>query len=184
MPPPRHHSSHSKSSSKKSSSSSKNSVQGLIRSLETHKVNTLTELCRIERVAAECDDDQDVVAFQQPMTDAWAHYVASNQLLSELRGLTPNYPINHDVVNDALTLVRSDPDSNRSWNLAWLCLCKIRDAGLIPAYAQSDSWRPEMWGGRSPSHEEADQLSACFVYEWAQAVESMLQHWVMPPTWC
>ncbi|KAH7037202.1 uncharacterized protein B0I36DRAFT_62841 [Microdochium trichocladiopsis] len=165
-----------------STTTTQNSIQGLIKSLETRRVNTLTELCRIERVAAECEDEQDMIAFQQPMTDAWRHYVTSNQLLIELRGLTPNYPFNGDVVTDALSLVQHDPESNRSWNLAYLCLCKIRDAGLIPTHAQIDSWRPEMWGGRSPSHEEADQLSACFVYEWAQAVESMLQHWVIPPT--
>lgn len=103
-------------------------MQSLIKSLETRRVNTLTELCRIERVAVECDDEQDTLAFQEPMTNAWRYYVTSNQLLIELRGLTPNYPFNGDVVSDALTLVTNDPDSNQSWNLAWLCLCKIRDA--------------------------------------------------------
>lgn len=29
-----------------------------------------------------------------------------------------------------------------------------------------------MWGGRDPSQEEADQLGACFEWEWMQAIES------------
>lgn len=28
-------------------------------------------------------------------------------------------------VTDAQVRVRSDPESNRSWNMAWLCLQKI-----------------------------------------------------------
>jgi hypothetical protein len=103
------------------------STKQLIRSLETHRVNTLTELCRIERVAAACQSEDDALAFQGPMTAAWEYYVDSNQFLSELRGLTPNYPFCGDIVTDALLRVRSDPESNRSWNLAWLCLAKISE---------------------------------------------------------
>ncbi len=87
----------------------------------------MTELCRIERVAATCDNEEDVLAFQQPMTAAWTYYVNSNQLLTELRGLTRNYPFCGDILTDANLRVRNDPESNRSWNLAWLCLVKIRD---------------------------------------------------------
>lgn len=29
-----------------------------------------------------------------------------------------------------------------------------------------------MWGGRDPTQEEADQLGACFEWEWMRAVES------------
>lgn len=61
------------------------------------------------------------------MTAAWNHYVMSNQFLTELTGLTRNYPISSEIVNDALYRVQNDPDSNRSWNLAWLCLTKMRD---------------------------------------------------------
>ena len=97
----------------------------MIESLETHRVNTLTELCRIERTAACCENEEDAQAFQAPMTAAWEYYVNSNQFLSELRGLTPNYPFSGELINDAVGLVKSDPGSNRSWNLAWLCLIKI-----------------------------------------------------------
>lgn len=101
------------------------SIRQLIESLETHRVNTLTELCRIEGVAAACEHEEDAQAFQQPMTTAWAYYVESNQLLSELRGLTPNYPFGGDLLAEAKLRVRNDPESNRSWNMAWLCLSKI-----------------------------------------------------------
>ncbi|ORY55643.1 uncharacterized protein BCR38DRAFT_122904 [Pseudomassariella vexata] len=163
--------------------SSQSSTQQLIESLQTHRVNVLTELCRIERVAASCDNEENSRAFQGPMTSAWDYYVNSNQLLTELRGLTPNYPIVSELVNEAHRLVRNDPESNRSWNLAWLCLTKIQDNGLISVYATSESWRKEMWGGRDPSQEEADQLAQCFEYEWAQAVANMLRHWSVAPTW-
>lgn len=100
-------------------------IRRMIESLESHSVNTLTELVRIERVAASCDDESDAVAFQGPMTEAWNFYVSSNQFLTELRGLTRNYPFCGDILTDAQTRVRSDPESNRSWNMAWLCLQKI-----------------------------------------------------------
>lgn len=103
------------------------SVQQLIDSLETHRVNTLTELCRIERVAATTDNEEDARAFQAPITAAWGYYVSSNQMLTELHGLTRAYPFSGEVLADAVVRVRNDPNSNRSWNLAWLCLVKIQD---------------------------------------------------------
>jgi hypothetical protein len=78
-------------------------------------------------VAAACESEQDALAFQEPMTAAWSYYVSSNQMLSELRGLTPNYPFCGDILTRAQVQVRSDPESNRSWNLAWLCLVKMND---------------------------------------------------------
>jgi len=111
------------------------SIRNLIESLQTHRVNTLTELCRIERVAASCDSEDDARAFQEPMTAAWRYYVTSNQMLSELRGLTRSYPFCGDILTQARLLVDNDPDSNRSWNLAWLCLTKIRDEYVLPFFS-------------------------------------------------
>ncbi|KAK3695712.1 hypothetical protein B0T22DRAFT_370404, partial [Podospora appendiculata] len=159
------------------------STRQLIESLQTHRVNTLTELCRIERVAAACETEEDARAFQGPMTAAWDYYVTSNQMLSELRGLTTSYPFCGDILTQAQALVRSDPESNRSWNLAWLCLVKIRDDDLISTYAALEAARPEMWAGRLPEAEEAEQLAACFKYEWEMAVLNMLRHWQVSPTW-
>lgn len=48
-------------------------------------------------------------------------------MLTELRGLTPSYPFCGDILIHAQNLVQNDPDSNRSWNYAWLCLNKIID---------------------------------------------------------
>ncbi|KAK8036806.1 hypothetical protein PG994_015303 [Apiospora phragmitis] len=56
-----HH--HSSSGSKKSRPTH-SLMQQHIESLETHRVNTLTELCRIERVAAACENEEDSRAFQ------------------------------------------------------------------------------------------------------------------------
>lgn len=55
--------------------------------------------------------------------------------------------------------------------------------GLISTYAAAESWKPEMWGGRDPSQEEAEQLAQCFEHEWTQAVDNMLRHWSVAPTW-
>lgn len=98
-------------------------IRRIIESLQSHSINTLTELVRAERIAATCDES-DAVAIQGPMTEAWSYYVSSNQFLTELRGLTRNYPFCGDIVTDAQMRVRSDPESNRSWNMAWLCLQK------------------------------------------------------------
>lgn len=155
----------------------------MLQTLSTHRINTLTELCRIERTAASCEDEEDARAFQQPMTAAWNHYVTSNQLLTELRGLTVNYPISSDILQDAQIRVRNDPQSNRSWNMAWLCLTRIRDDGLIVFYASLEAARPEMWGDMTPSADDLRQLATCFEREWVRAVDRMLQHWMTPPAW-
>ncbi|KAK5988209.1 hypothetical protein PT974_12349 [Cladobotryum mycophilum] len=175
-------------SSKSSSSSSRTdkprgSVQDLIDTLTTHRVNTLTDLCRIERIAASCDNEDDARAFQQPMTSAWVHYVSSNSLLTELRGFTRNFPFSSDILDEAHRRVRCDPGSNRSWNLAWLCLTRMRDDGLVVMYAAVEAAKPEMWGGKMPTGEEMGKLAQCFEKEWTQAIETMLRHWTSPPTW-
>lgn len=50
-------------------------------------------------------------------------------------------------------------------------------------YAASEAVKPEMWGGRQPEPDEADQLARCFEYEWTAAVQNMLRHWQESPTW-
>lgn len=144
---------------------------------------TLTALVRIERIAATCPSALDALSFQKPMTTAWSNYVTSNQLLVELHGLTPNYPFSGDAITDAHLRVLTDPDSNRSWNLAWLCLVKVRDDGLIPLYTAVESVKPEMWGDKVPTQSEMEQLATCFEVEWTRAVVTMLRHWPTPPTW-
>jgi hypothetical protein len=59
------------------------------------------------------------------MTAAWTSYVNSNNLLNELRGLTRDYPFSTECLDEAKYLVLNDPQSNRSWNYAWLILTKI-----------------------------------------------------------
>ncbi len=159
------------------------SVTKLIDSLSTHRINTLTELCRIERIAATCEDEVDARAFQRPITAAWTHYVASHQFLTELRGLTRDYPFCSEIVSEALGRVRSDPRSNRSWNLAWLCLVKMRDDGLVATYATWEAAKPEMWGDETPTSDQLVQLATCFETSWMTAIVTMLRHWSISPTW-
>lgn len=101
----------------------KNDKEQLLRSLRTHRVNTLTELRRIEKLFAS-NNAADVT---EAMTSAWAHYVNSNNLLSELRGMTKNYPFSSECLDAAKWQVIGDPASVRSWNFCWLILKKIKD---------------------------------------------------------
>ncbi|TQV98071.1 hypothetical protein IF1G_03814 [Cordyceps javanica] len=158
-------------------------VRQLVDTLTHHRVNTITELCRIERAAASCTSPDDARAFQGPMTQAWVHYVTSHQLLGELRGLTRGYPASAELVAEAHRRVRADPRSNRSWNLAWLCLTRIRDDGLIATYAVLEASKPGMWGGLVPSDDDILELSTCFSREWTLAVTVMLKHWPAAPAW-
>ena len=117
------------------------------------------------------------------MTAAWIHYLTSNQFLLELRGLTSNYPISGDLVQEAYARVTTDPESNRSWNLAWLCLMKMKSDALVGFFAAAEAARPDMWGDNEPSASELEQLTACFEYEWNAAIDTMLRHWTSSPTW-
>lgn len=155
----------------------------LIEQLTSHRINTLTALCRVERIAASCSDEDDARLFQAPMTAAWVHYVTSNQLLSELRGFTASYPFSADLVHEAYLRVRCDPNSNRSWNVAWLCLVCMRDEDLIHTHAVLEANRPEMWGTVTPTRDAVAQLTIMFENEWHMAVGKMLRHWQIPPTW-
>lgn len=67
------------------------------------------------------------------MTNAWAHYVNSNNLLSELRALTKNYPFSSECLDEAKWQVIGDPASTRSWNYCWLVLTKIRKEWVGPS---------------------------------------------------
>lgn len=86
-------------------------------------MNTITELRRIEKIFAYLDSAE----VTEPMTSAWAHYVNSNNLLSELRGLTKNYPFSSECLDEAKWRVIGDPNSVRSWNYCWLVLLKIQN---------------------------------------------------------
>ena len=95
----------------------------MISSLNDRRVNTLVDLRRIERaLAASWTPDVNVA-----MTSAWAHYVNSNNLLSELRALTRSYPCASECLDEAKWAVISDVQSSRSWNYAWLVLVKAKD---------------------------------------------------------
>ncbi|KAI9782675.1 MAG: hypothetical protein M1835_003951 [Candelina submexicana] len=166
----------------------------LIKSLRTHRVNTLTELRRIEKVFAYLDQTE----VCEPMTSAWAHYVNSNNLLSELRGLTRNYPFSSECLDEAKWKVIEDPASTRSWNYCWLVLVKIQNESLsltdttmgftdfhrqlITKHARSQAALPKQWGGRKATSAGINQLADAFIAEWTWALGQMLRHWESPPT--
>ncbi|KAK4663740.1 hypothetical protein QC763_611070 [Podospora pseudopauciseta] len=166
-----------------SSTSGSQSARQIIESLLTHRINTLTELCRVERLVANAETEEDQLAFQEPMTSAWIYYVESNQMLSELRGLTPNYAFSGEMLTYAQGLVRNDPQSNRSWNFAWMVLEKITEENLVATYAEIEAARPEMWGDVVPDDQQIQELAAYFSQEWTYAINWMLQHWTAAPVW-
>ncbi|BDD61729.1 hypothetical protein MPDQ_001493 [Monascus purpureus] len=150
----------------------------LIDSLQKHKVNTITELRRIERILAQ-SASHDVTG---PMTSAWLHYVNSNNLISELRGLTRSYPFSSQCLDEAKWMVIGDPASSRSWNYCWLVLMKIKNMNLIPKHARALASNPDMWGGSIPSADNINKLADSCTKEWTRAVNQMLRHWESPPT--
>lgn len=154
-----------------------NEKRQLINALQTHRINTISELRRAERSLATIDS-ADV---SEPMTSAWTYYVNYHGLLTELRSLTRNYPFSSDCVEEAKRRVYSDPSSNRSWNLAWLVLTKIQTDQLIPYYARYQASQPAMWGNQTPSADGVTKLTSAFVNEWNYAVTQMLRYWDRPP---
>ncbi|CRG86291.1 hypothetical protein PISL3812_03296 [Talaromyces islandicus] len=156
-------------------------VKALLTSLRTHRVNTLIELRRIERILMPTADvvDSSTVPndIVEPLASAWLHYVYSNNLLSELRNLTRSCLFSSELLDEAKMLVTADPEGSRSWNFAWLVLTKIEDEDLIDKYARDLSTNPDMWGGRSPAANEAKMLEEKCKEEWTRAVRQMLRNW-------
>ncbi|KAF2159514.1 hypothetical protein M409DRAFT_70963 [Zasmidium cellare ATCC 36951] len=150
----------------------------LIEALNEHRVNTLSELRRIERIFATLGSSD----LTQPMTSAWMYYVNSNSLLAEIRSLTRHYPFSSECLDEAKRRVHQDPASNRSWNYCWLVLAKVHTDRMIPTYARAQASQPEMWGGRQPQPAQVDQLAAAFVKEWNSALAQLLRYWETPPT--
>ncbi|KAF2629635.1 hypothetical protein BU25DRAFT_456712 [Macroventuria anomochaeta] len=149
-----------------------------ILALQQHRINTLTGLRHVEKAFAALNTPD----VSEPMTAAWTYYVSSNNLLTELRGLTRNYPFSSYCVDEAKRRVYADPESNRSWNLCWLVLQKIKDDKLIGYYAQYQASQPATWGGHKPTDEHVKQLTGVLVREWKGALEQMLRYWEEPPT--
>ena len=99
-------------------------VNSLISTIRSRRVNTLTELRRIERTLSSLEHFMSDIC--PTMSEAWNNYVSSNNFLNELRGLTRNYPFSAELLGDAKARVYNDPNSRRSWNYVWLLLVKIK----------------------------------------------------------
>lgn len=100
-------------------------VTRMLESLQMRRVNTLTEIRRIEKALIP------LPAFSSEycsiVMDAWNHYVNSNNFLNELRSLTRQYPFSAELLVDAKIRVLNDPNSARSWNFVWLLLWTMRN---------------------------------------------------------
>ena len=56
-------------------------------------------------------------------------------------------------------------------------------SGLIASFAAVEAQKKEMWGDTAPTADAVAQLAACFEFEWSTAVDTMLRHWPVAPTW-
>ncbi|EED19260.1 hypothetical protein TSTA_025760 [Talaromyces stipitatus ATCC 10500] len=152
-------------------------VQAVVDALSSRRINTLTELRRMERIL--------LTAIQPHVTDlresslvgvlatAWLNYVQNHNLLSELRNLTRNYPLSSVMLDEAKSLVMNDPERSHSWNFAWLVLTKIEEEALAT--------NADMWGGILPQEDMITMLEIKCREEWTRAVEIMLRHWDTQP---
>lgn len=106
-------------------------IQSIVDALSSRRINTLTELRRMERI---------LLAAVQPhvtnlresslvgvLASAWLNYVQNNNLLNELRNLTRDYPFSSELLDEAKALVMAAPERSHSWNFAWLVLAKIEE---------------------------------------------------------
>jgi hypothetical protein len=95
----------------------------LVHSLRTHRVNTITELRRIERLLAHLDAPE----VTELVDGAWRYYVNSNSLLNELRGLTRSYPFSSECLDEAKGMVIGDFKRSSCWNYCRLVLVTIEN---------------------------------------------------------
>ncbi|KAI5856927.1 hypothetical protein BZA05DRAFT_441565 [Tricharina praecox] len=156
-------------------------INQMRQTLRSRRVNTLTELRRIESVLTTLPNFTTELIHE--ITDSWGYYVSSNNFLNELRGLTRQYPFSNELLEDAKARVLNDPSSSRSWNFAWLLLAKIKNDQLIPVYAQRVAYQPSQWGGVHPDPRNAAELANVLSQEWTRAVEQLLRHWPTAPAW-
>ncbi|OKL62719.1 hypothetical protein UA08_01365 [Talaromyces atroroseus] len=160
-------------------------VASVIDVLSSGRINTLTDLCRMERTLINAMQPRVENLRESPaielMASAWTNYVQSNNLLNELRNLTRDYPFSSELLDDAKELVMRDPNRKRSWNYAWLVLTKIEEDALVEKHAKALSTNPEMWGGSLPPEEMTVLLENKCREDWTRAVRIMLRHWQLKP---
>lgn len=97
----------------------------LISWLQTRRVNTITELRRVEKAFITFPSPSPSPEAAESLTNAWLHYVNSNQLLNELRSLTKSYPFSSECLDEAKWLVIGDIDFSRSSNYCRVVLAKV-----------------------------------------------------------
>ncbi|KAK2600413.1 hypothetical protein N8I77_009949 [Diaporthe amygdali] len=98
------------------------SVRRIIESLQSHSVNTLTELVRVERIAATCDES-DAVAFQGPMTEAWSHYLSTSLSLTDLSpSIRSDSTSSHPICSHLASQGPAASGDTDTWTLNMSCV--------------------------------------------------------------
>ena len=117
----------------------------------------------------------------EAITNAWARYVTTNNLLNELRGLTKNYPFSSERLDEAKWMVLDDPERTTNRNYCWLILQMVEREKLIEKHARRLARKPTMWGGQTPTAANATILATACMEEWTRALTQLLRHWESPP---
>ncbi|EEA26861.1 hypothetical protein PMAA_017750 [Talaromyces marneffei ATCC 18224] len=111
-------------------------IQSIVDALSSRRINTLTELRRMERILLAAVQphvtDLRESSLVEVLASTWLNYVQNNNLLSELRNLTRDYPFSSELLDEAKGLVMADPERTQSWNFAWLVLVKIDEKYAAP----------------------------------------------------
>ncbi|KAG6077348.1 hypothetical protein E4U30_000969 [Claviceps sp. LM220 group G6] len=163
---------------------SQSHTRKLIDGFESSRANTLSKLMSFERMAedmtsSEDVDLEDVEALRTSLSGAWSYFVASQQLAIELGNRTPHFNLPLDLIKESYSRVVlvQHPLSDQSRNVGCLILNKMKEDGLIAAFADTYARRPEMWEGEQVGLETVTCLASHLETEWNAAVESILEYW-------
>ncbi|KAG6147059.1 hypothetical protein E4U25_003130 [Claviceps purpurea] len=169
-------------SKRETSGRSQSHTRKLVDGFESSRANTLSKLMSFERMAEDMISSgeverEDVEALRTSLSGAWSYYVASQQLAIELGNRTPHYNLPLDLIKESYSRVVQHPLSDQSRNVGWLILNKMKEDGLIAAFADTYARKPEMWEGEKVGLDAVPCLASHLETEWNAAVESILEYW-------
>ena len=58
----------------------------------------------------------------------------------------------------------------------------LHHRNLVAKHARQQAAKPVMWGGKTPSAGQVEQLANACASEWTRALHQLLRHWEAPPT--
>ncbi|KAG5942412.1 hypothetical protein E4U59_001123 [Claviceps monticola] len=169
-------------SKRETSARSQSHTRKLVDGFESSRAKTLSKLMSFERMAKDMTSSgdvelEDVEALRTSLSGAWSYYVASQQLAIELVNRTPHYNLPLDLIKESYSRVIQHPLSDQSRNMGWLILNKMKEDGLIAAFADTYARKPEMWEGEQVGLDTVPCLASHLETEWNAVVESILEYW-------